>query len=106
MSEPVSDRTADLVSRYMVLTKEVMPRMARDPNLHWPVRHDHCFQRIVLDNVCGGPWRNHLARPAYKHLSRDQASRAVDLCERIIAGVEDLHRLNTNSLVWRGKRVR
>jgi hypothetical protein len=52
--------TADLVSRYMVLTKEVMPQMARDPRVTWPVRNDHCFQRIVLDTVCDGPWYAHL----------------------------------------------
>jgi hypothetical protein len=42
-------RTADYVSRYMTLTKEVMPQLARTSHKHWPVRNDHCFQRIVLD---------------------------------------------------------
>lgn len=103
MTTAETARLADLVSRYMVLTKEVMPHMARDPAVLWPVRNDHCFQRIVLDNVCGGPWYDHLARPAYKHLSRDQAICAVRLCEAIIAGDADLDDLNQNSLRWRGK---
>jgi hypothetical protein len=106
MSEPSSDRTADIVSRYMVLTKEVMPEMARDPNINWPVRNDHCFQRIVLDNVCGGPWFDHLPRPAYKHLSQDQAVHALQLCEAIIDGHENLFDLNNKSLSWRGKSPR
>lgn len=97
-------RTADLVSRYMVLTKEVMPQMARDGAANWPVRNDHCFQRIVLDTICGGAWFDHLQRPAYKNLSNDQAMRAVRLCEDIIAGHADLFALNAASLSWRGKQ--
>ena len=97
-------KTADLVSRYSVLTKETMPQLARTSHTHWPVRNDHCFQRIVLDAVCGGVWYDHVARPAYKHLSREQAIHAVALCEDIIAGEADLAALNAKSLVWRGKR--
>jgi len=96
-------RTADYVSRYMTLTKEVMPDLARTSHRHWPVRNDHCFQRIVLDAVCGGMWYDHIARPAYKHLTRDQALQAVALCDRIISGEADLMQLNRKSLIWRGK---
>lgn len=106
MTENLTNRVADIVSRYMVLTKEVMPRIARDPGVRWPVVNDHCFQRIVLDNVCGGPWFDHLARPAYKHLTKDQAIQAIDLCEAIIANRVDLYELNNRSLIWRGKRPR
>ena len=95
--------TADYVSRYMRLTKEVMPRLAQTSHRHWPVRNDHCFQRIVLDAVSGGTWYDHIARPAYKHLTRDEALRAVALCETIISGEADLAQLNRQSLVWRGK---
>jgi len=96
-------RTADLVSRYSVMTKETMPQLACTKHRNWPVRNDHCFQRIVLDTVCEGVWYDHLPRPAYKHLSRKQALQAVDLCENIIAGKADLVALNTQSLIWRGK---
>lgn len=98
-------RTADLVSRYIVLTKEVMPKMARDPAKKWPVRNDHCFQHIILDIVCEGPWFEHLSRPAYKSLSHEQAVRAVQLCEDIIANHVNLSDLNRQSLIWRGKQV-
>jgi len=98
-------RTADLVSRYMVLTKGVMPQMALNRAVNWPVRNDHCFQRIVLDNVCDGPWFAHLPRPAYKSLSHDQAVHAVQLCEDIVANRINLHDLNRKSLAWRGKPV-
>ncbi len=96
-------RTADLVSRYSVMTKETMPQLACTTHKNWPVRNDHCFQRIVLDTVCEGVWYDHLPRPAYKHLSHKQALQAVDLCADIIAGKADLVALNKQSLKWRGK---
>ena len=93
----------DAVAHYLTLTKEVLPRMASDPRRGWPVRNDHCFQRIVLDTICGGVWYDHLDRPAYKHLSAEQAERAAQLCDDIAAGRTDLHALNRMSLHWRGK---
>ena len=100
---PAQPRAADLVSRYMVLTKEIMPNLARTSHRHWPVRNDHCFQRIVLDAVCGGVWYDHLIRPAYKNLTQELATNAVDLCNDIISGDTDLVVLNRQSLKWRGK---
>ena len=88
----------------MHLTKEVLPLMARSDNLKWPIQEDHCFQRIVLDTICGGVWYDHLSRPAYKHLTDDQLQRAVDLCQSIVSGQVDLHKLNQQSLAWRKKR--
>ena len=95
----------DHIIRYIKLTKEVMPKMARDKVFQWPVQNDHCFQRIVLDNICNGSWYEYLGRPAYKHLSGDQALKAVKLCEDIISGNADLHALNRRSLIWRGKKI-
>jgi len=89
---------------YRDLTGRVMPAMAQGHG--WPVVHDHCFQRIVLDHVAGGVWHDHIARPAYRHLCADQAARAVRLCEDIIAGRADLAALNRQSLLWRGKAPR
>ena len=100
---PAQPRVANLVSRYMVLTKEIMPNLARTSHRHWPVRNDHCFQRIVLDAVCGGVWYDHLLRPAYKNLTQELAANAVDLCNDIISGDTDLVVLNRQSLKWRGK---
>ena len=97
-------RTADLVSRYMVLTREIMPDLARTTHTHWPVRNDHCFQRIVLDAICSGIWYDNVARPAYKNLTRDQGADAVRLCEDIISGKADLAQMNRQSLIWRGKK--
>ena len=94
---------AELIRLYRNYTTKVMPQMALSPEIQWPVKNDHCFQRIVLDTVCEGVWYDHLQRPAYKHLSREQALQAVDLCNDILAGKADLVALNTQSLKWRGK---
>ena len=95
--------TRDLIDAYMHLTKKVLPQLARGDEQNWPVREDHCFQRIVLDTICGGVWYEHLGRPAYKHLTNDQARRAVKLCQDIAEGRADLDQLNQQSLAWRGK---
>lgn len=98
----MSDDRDALIARYRDLTGRVMPDLAR-AGRDWPVVNDHCFQRIVLDHVSGGVWYDHIAKPAYKHLTRDQAAEAVALSEQIIAGRADLRALNAQSLRWRGK---
>lgn len=98
------DEPRDPIDDYMHLTKTVFPSMARSGERDWPVHEDHCFQRIVLDTICGGVWYDHLDRPAYKHLTNEQAQRAVELCKDIIEGRADLKQLNQQSLIWRGKQ--
>ena len=101
--QPGQPRAADLASQYMILTKEIMPHLARTSHKHWPMCNDHCFQRIVLDTVCGGVWYDHVPRPAYKNLTCDLAKNAINLCNDIISGESDLVVLNRQSLKWRGK---
>ena len=102
----MTEEIDNLVSVYMYLSKEVLPTMARRCRRNWPVSADHCFQRIVLDHVCGGVWYEYLDRPAYKNLTKDQAQRAVKLCEDIVNGHLDLWKLNIQSLIWRDKYQR
>jgi hypothetical protein len=99
-----TENTCDLVDAYLHLTKVVLPSLARSSGQDWPVREDHCFQRIILDTICDDVWYEHLDRPAYKNLSHDQAQRAVDLCHEIAEGHADLRQLNNQSLIWRGKK--
>jgi len=98
------DRRTALIQRYRQVTGTIMPALAKAGNSGWPVRNDHCFQRIILDAVCGGIWYDHIARPAYRHMSVDQAARAVSLCEDILGGTTDLADLNRKSLAWRAAR--
>ena len=75
----MTNETDDLVSAYIYLTKEVLPLMARSDQTDWPVSEDHCFQRIVLDHLCGGVCYEHLDRPAYKNLTNAEAKTAARL---------------------------
>ena len=102
MSEETKE-TQDIIQVYMHFTKEVLPSLAKKKSPDWPVYEDHCFQRIVLDTICGGVWYEHLKRPAYKNLTDEQAKLAVDLCEDIVNGKANLSQLNQQSLSWRGK---
>jgi hypothetical protein len=76
----------------------------------WPLRADHCFQRVLLDAVCQGRWYDHVTgRPAYLHLDRYRLGRAVSLAERLATGPDGrdlLERLDAQSLRWRGKPPR
>lgn len=68
----------------------------------WPVRLDHCFGRIVLDNICGRPWRELIPSPAWRHLDDSGLRQTIALAEAILDGSADLHALNARSLQLRG----
>jgi hypothetical protein len=89
--------------RWLVLTRERLPARARAER--WPLRLDHCFQRVLLDQVCGGRWYDHVSgRPAYRHLDGARLAAAVALGERLEREGEPLlRRLDEDSLRWRGK---
>jgi len=95
--------TRDAVqTRWLDLTRREMPALAVARG--WPVRADHCFQRILLDNAFDGVWYDHVAgRPAYAHADPVALARAVALGEAAIAATVDLAELNRRSLQWRGK---
>ncbi len=96
---------AALEQRWLTLTRETMPALAAERV--WPVRNDHCFQRILLDNAVGGVWYEAVSkRPAYRHAEAAVLTRAVALGEAVLAGSADLVALNRQSLAWRGKSAR
>lgn len=90
-----------IAERWFALTRERMPELADKRG--WPVRFDHCFQRILLDNAVGGHWSEEIPAPAYRNAPDDLLERAIALGEAAVAGEEDLAELNRNSLAWRGK---
>lgn len=93
------DRDA-LEAHWLELTRSVLPGFAQQRE--WPVNQDHCFQRILLDNACGGVWYDFVeGRPAYRHAAPEVLARAVKLGEACISGSEDLEALNRRSLDWR-----
>ncbi|MGB3723761.1 MAG: GCN5-related N-acetyltransferase [Pacificimonas sp.] len=93
------DRAA-LEQEWLRLTRDVLPELATTRG--WPIRFDHCFQRVLLDQVFGGVWYGHVSgRPAYRHLNDDDLRRALLLAGDIASGRADLAGLNRQSLSWR-----
>lgn len=89
-----------LERRWLSLTRDTLPALATSRG--WPVRYDHCFQRILLDNACHGVWYDHVSgRPAYAHADHDLLGRALALADACVAGTVDLAELNRRSLLWR-----
>jgi hypothetical protein len=66
------------------------------------VRLDHCFARVILDNVCGRPWREVLPAPAYRHMDRAMLLKCVALADAILRDEADLTALDDRSLALRG----
>lgn len=98
------DRVTQLRNQYLELTNRVLPSLASSRK--FPVRYNHCFQRIILDNLFGRCWYEVLERkrvPAYQQLSEEQLESAIALANSIIAQPDSyLQQLNQNSLQWRG----
>ncbi len=93
---------AELEARWLELTREIMPSIAAEK--HWPIRNDHCFQRVLLDNACGGTWYAYISkRPAYRRADAATLERAIALGEAILDGSANLNELNAQSLTYRGK---
>lgn len=102
MSDGEQGERAALEAEWLHLTRTLLPAVAAERD--WPVRADHCFQRILLDNAVGDCWYRHVAgRPAYRHIDGTALSRAVALGRAALAGAADLPALNRASLAWRGK---
>ncbi|MGF1512395.1 MAG: hypothetical protein ACFB5Z_01675 [Elainellaceae cyanobacterium] len=94
-----------LRQRYLELTNETLPGLAQQRQ--FPVRFNHCFQRIVLDNLFGRCWYEALNREAgaaYKQLSVAQLQDAIAIAQAIAEQPNGyIQDLNQNSLRWRGK---
>ncbi len=94
-----------LRQRYLQLTNETLPQLAGERQ--FPVRFNHCFQRIVLDNLFERCWYEALDRragAAYKQLTAKQLKGAIAIAEAITEKPDSyIYELNQNSLRWRGK---
>ncbi len=99
---PDRDR-ATLESEWLHLTRVVLPGLASARG--WPIRADHCFQRVLLDLAVGGVWYDAVAeRPAYRFIAIDLLRAAVALGRDVADGTQDLPALNRRSLAWRRAR--
>jgi len=84
------------------LTRRTLPGRAAAQS--WPIRLDHCFMRVCLDNAIGVRWDTVVRRPAARHLTDAQLACAIATAERIAANPALLGSLNHASLQMRGKR--
>ncbi len=99
----ISAERAALEARWLDLTRRVLPGHAAERG--WPIRNDHCFMRVFLDNACGRRWTDIIAgRPAYAHAPDAVLAAAVALAELCATGQGDLCDLNRKSLDWRQMR--
>jgi hypothetical protein len=98
------DLTA-LREEYLRRVTEDLPERARERG-DWPIDRDHCFARVVLDNLFGGEWSDHVdGSPAYERLSADELRAAVAIADRMLAeGRPAVEALNRRSLGWRDAR--
>jgi len=99
--EPAVD---ELRRRWRDLVERRLPAAA--PGRGWPIRLDHCYARVLLDNAVGTPWRERIAPPAWRNAPRPVLVRAIDLGEAALDGREDMADLNARSLGLRGKTRR
>ncbi|RYY16104.1 MAG: GCN5-related N-acetyltransferase [Alphaproteobacteria bacterium] len=87
------------VARWLALTRITLPGFAVEHR--WPIRLDHCFMRVLLDNAVGGVWHHTIARPAIKHADAETLERAIALGEGAMREPSRLAMLNRCSLEWR-----
>lgn len=92
----------DLQTRWRDLVDRLLPEAAR-ARPDWPVRQQHGFARILLDNACNGPWRESVAAPAWVNMPAGRLAVAIDLAEAVLGGRADLALLDRRSLQWRGR---
>ncbi len=92
-----------LRSELLHLAREVFPVAARAGK--FPIHQDHCFLRIVYDNLFEQKWQDVLPKgeAAYKQLTNNQLQAAIALGHSIIADAATCTELNQKSLAWRGK---
>ena len=95
------DLTA-LREAYVRTVTSALPKRARRRG-DWPIDADHCFARVVLDNVFEDVWYDHVVgSPAYEHLSADELRAANAIAERMLDGGKPVDTtLNRRSLRWR-----
>ena len=87
------------------LANEVFPKRAKEGE-DYPVYLNHCFLRIVYDNLFQQQWQKVLdnKKPAIHQLDEDQLCEAIAIGHEIIEDPEQCQILNQRSLTWRGKQ--
>lgn len=90
-----------LTEQYLDLVNRQLPRAALQRR--YPVRANHCFARIILDNLFQDVWYRHLAKPAYKNMNGEQLRAAIALGQQYLQDPQSCFIANANSLRLRQK---
>ncbi len=71
----------------------------------YPIVMNHCFLRVVYDNLFERKWQEVLdaKKPAIHQLDETQLRRAIALGNEVIADRATCEIMNARSLAWRGK---
>ncbi|MEO1404871.1 MAG: hypothetical protein AAFV54_00070, partial [Pseudomonadota bacterium] len=69
--------------RWRHLVERRLPEAA--PNRKWPINADHCFVRVLLDNVLEVPWRTVVRPPAWRNTPVHDLERAIKLGEAVLS---------------------
>ena len=97
-----------LRQQYCQLVNETLPDAARSSS--YLIRFNHCFARIILDNLFEDCWYNHLQKggkvPAYKQLTMEQLAKAIRLAQKMVQDPDAAALLNSRSLQWRRQKTR
>ena len=98
------ENISELREAYKRKVTDELPEKAQR-NDGWPIHLDHCFGRVVLDNLFQDEWYGHVdGRPAYENLSEEELRDAIRIADEMLQrGRPAVERLNDNSLRWRGK---
>ncbi|WP_310412536.1 hypothetical protein [Chamaesiphon sp. OTE_8_metabat_110] len=93
----------ELRARYLELINDILPSISIARG--FPVHLNHCFGRIVLDNLFQGCWYNYLTVgrvAAYKQLDLAQLQQAVNIAQSLVdLPTAHIVSLNNQSLQWR-----
>jgi hypothetical protein len=93
-----------LRERYVKKVDQELPNKAQSSD-GWPIHLNHCFGRVILDNIFQDEWYDHVdGRPAYENLSEQELREAIHIADRMLdKGKPIVEELNENSLQWRGE---
>jgi hypothetical protein len=101
------ENISGLRQEYLHRVTEALPAAAREAG-DWPIDTDHCFGRVVLDNLFEDEWTAHVdGSPAYQTLSAAELRSAIEIADRLLTeGRPTVTTLNENALRWRGSQRR
>lgn len=92
----------ELRNEYLHYINVLLPSISSN-NKQYPVHLNHCWARIILDNICDDKWSNVLTKPAYKNLNKHMLERAISIAKSLVNSSDLAIYLNNRSLKFRNK---